>query len=36
VAPEFDRFRLVPWDEALAIVGKNMARVLAAVRPNAH
>ena len=32
VAPEFDRFRLVPWDEALTMVGKNMARVLAGIR----
>jgi 8-oxo-dGTP pyrophosphatase MutT (NUDIX family) len=36
VAPEFDRFRLVPWEEALTMVGKNMARVLAAVRQNAR
>ena len=26
--PEFDRFALFPWDEALARVGKNLARVL--------
>lgn len=31
--PEFDRFGLFGWDEALARVGKNLARVLAAVRP---
>lgn len=36
VAPEFDRFRLAPWDEALTMVGKNMARVLAVVRQNAR
>jgi 8-oxo-dGTP pyrophosphatase MutT (NUDIX family) len=29
--PEFDRFGLFAWDEALARVGKNMARVLAAI-----
>ena len=28
--PEFDRFGLFPWDEALARVGKNLARLLAA------
>jgi 8-oxo-dGTP pyrophosphatase MutT (NUDIX family) len=32
VLPEFDRFGLFPWDDALTRVGKNMARVLAAVR----
>jgi hypothetical protein len=26
--PEFDRFALFSWDEALGRVGKNMARVL--------
>ena len=31
--PEFDRFAWFAWDEALARVGKNMARVLAQVRP---
>jgi 8-oxo-dGTP pyrophosphatase MutT (NUDIX family) len=30
--PEFDRFGLFPWDEAIDQVGKNMARVLAIVR----
>lgn len=30
--PEFDRFALAGWDEALGRVGKNMARVLSAVR----
>jgi 8-oxo-dGTP pyrophosphatase MutT (NUDIX family) len=30
--PEFDRFGLFPWEEALARVGKNMARVLASIR----
>ena len=29
--PEFDRFGLFPWDEALTRVGKNLARVLAAI-----
>lgn len=29
--PEFDRFGLFPRDEALQLVGKNMARVLAAI-----
>jgi 8-oxo-dGTP pyrophosphatase MutT (NUDIX family) len=29
--PEFDRFGLFSWDEALARVGKSMARVLAAI-----
>ena len=33
--PEFDRFGLFAWDEALARVGKSMARVLAAIRSNA-
>ncbi len=32
VLPEFDRFALFDWDEALGRVGKNMARVLAALR----
>lgn len=30
--PEFDRFGLFPWDEALTRVGKNLARVLASIR----
>ena len=30
--PEFDHFSLFAWDEALGRVGKNMARVLGAVR----
>lgn len=30
--PEFDRFGLFPWEEALSRVGKNLARVLASVR----
>lgn len=30
--PEFDRFAVLPWDQALARVGKNMARVLGEVR----
>jgi 8-oxo-dGTP pyrophosphatase MutT (NUDIX family) len=29
--PEFDRFGLFLWDEALSRVGKNMARVLAKI-----
>ena len=29
--PEFDRFGLFPWEEALTRVGKNLARVLASV-----
>lgn len=32
VLPEFDRFGLFTWDEALTRVGKNMARVLASIR----
>ncbi len=35
VLPEFDRFGLFSWDEALSRVGKNMARVLAAIGPAA-
>lgn len=31
--PEFDRFALFSWDEALGRVGKNMARILAAIGP---
>ncbi len=30
--PELDRFALVSWDDALTRVGKNLARLLAAVR----
>ena len=30
--PEFDRFGLFAWEEALTRVGKNMARVLASLR----
>ena len=30
--PEFDRFGLLPWDEAQTRVGKNLARVLASIR----
>jgi 8-oxo-dGTP pyrophosphatase MutT (NUDIX family) len=29
--PEFDRFGLFPWDEALGRVGKNLARILASI-----
>jgi putative (di)nucleoside polyphosphate hydrolase len=32
VVPEFDRFGLFTWEEALLKVGKNMARELASVR----
>lgn len=30
--PEFDRFGLFAWEDALSLVGKNLARVLASVR----
>jgi 8-oxo-dGTP pyrophosphatase MutT (NUDIX family) len=30
--PEFDRFGLFAWDDALSRVGKNLARVLASIR----
>ncbi|TCZ63651.1 NUDIX domain-containing protein [Roseicella aquatilis] len=30
--PEFDRFAVLPWEEALTRVGRSMARVLAEVR----
>jgi 8-oxo-dGTP pyrophosphatase MutT (NUDIX family) len=30
--PEFDRFGLFGWDDALSRVGRNMARVLATIR----
>lgn len=33
LVPEFARFALLPWDEALARMGKNMARVLGEVGP---
>lgn len=33
--PEFDRFGLFLWEEALGRVGKSMARVLASVRRGA-
>jgi hypothetical protein len=29
--PEFDRFGLFSWDDALTRVGKNLARLLAAL-----
>lgn len=32
--PEFDRFGLFPWDEALSRVGKNLARVLTSIHRN--
>jgi hypothetical protein len=31
--PEFDRFGIFDWHDALSRVGRNMARVLASVRP---
>lgn len=33
LVPEFARFAVLPWAEALATVGRNMARVLAGVEP---
>jgi 8-oxo-dGTP pyrophosphatase MutT (NUDIX family) len=33
IVPEFDRFGLFPWDEALTKVGKNLARVLQSIPP---
>jgi 8-oxo-dGTP pyrophosphatase MutT (NUDIX family) len=30
--PEFDRFGLFAWEDALSRIGKNLARVLASVR----
>ncbi len=33
IVPEFDRFGLFPWDEALTKVGKNLARVLRTIPP---
>jgi putative (di)nucleoside polyphosphate hydrolase len=30
--PEFDRFAILAWDEALARTGKNLARILSAIR----
>ena len=33
--PEFDRFGLFAWDEAVSRVGKNMARILGSIRPSA-
>jgi 8-oxo-dGTP pyrophosphatase MutT (NUDIX family) len=32
--PEFDRFGLFEWDEAMSRVGKNLARVLASIPRN--
>ena len=32
--PELARFALCPWDEALARVGKNLARVLISIGPD--
>ncbi len=31
--PELSRFALLPWDEALTRVGKNMARILQTIGP---
>jgi 8-oxo-dGTP pyrophosphatase MutT (NUDIX family) len=33
--PEFDRFGLFEWDEALLRVGKNLARILGSIRQSA-
>jgi 8-oxo-dGTP pyrophosphatase MutT (NUDIX family) len=33
--PEFDRFGLFPWDEALLRVGKNLAQLLGSIRQSA-
>ena len=33
--PEFDRFRLFLWDEALLRVGKNLAQILGSIRQSA-
>jgi 8-oxo-dGTP pyrophosphatase MutT (NUDIX family) len=33
MVPEFDRFGVFPWDAALQKVGKNLARVLATIKP---
>ena len=35
LVPEFDRFGLFPWDEALLSIGKNLARILGAIRQSA-
>lgn len=32
LAPEFDRFGVFPWDEAVEKMGKNLRRVLAPLR----
>jgi 8-oxo-dGTP pyrophosphatase MutT (NUDIX family) len=29
--PEFDRFGLFPWDEAILRIGKNLARILSSI-----
>jgi 8-oxo-dGTP pyrophosphatase MutT (NUDIX family) len=34
--PEFDRFGLFLWDEALTCVGKNLARILGSLRQEAR
>src|SRR4051794_18784651 len=36
VLPEFDRFGLFDWDEAEAKVGKNLARLLNALKDSAN
>jgi 8-oxo-dGTP pyrophosphatase MutT (NUDIX family) len=33
--PEFDRFGLFPWEEAIVRVGKNLARILGSIRHSA-
>jgi 8-oxo-dGTP pyrophosphatase MutT (NUDIX family) len=33
--PEFDRFGIFEWEEAVARVGRNMARVLSSIKPRA-
>jgi 8-oxo-dGTP pyrophosphatase MutT (NUDIX family) len=32
--PEFDRFGLFPWDDALSRIGKNLARILTSIPRN--
>jgi 8-oxo-dGTP pyrophosphatase MutT (NUDIX family) len=33
VVPEFDRFGLFTWEEALTKIGKNLARILGTISP---
>ena len=35
VLPEFDRFGVFPWDEALGKVGKSLARILSGISRSA-